>query len=266
MTRDRLRVGPRDAARVRGKPLFRDRAQVLAVRVEEVLASDMTGRVEEREADPDGDLEDARPLAPRRLEQPRVEPCEVLGARKRGRVAADVRERLAQGAQLERRDVDETRGRARHPFERAQEIGRGPRRGPRGQRPGADELGDVRVEVDARAVGHVGGGGQDPERREAERGDRAELDRVPDALPHREPAGVGLELGLGRDAGLDAADELDRHAQEVLRGRLVQPRLPDEPREGERERLVEDTAEQRGDRPDNAFGDGEQEGAERHGR
>jgi len=72
-------------------------------------------------------------------------------------------------------------------------------------------------------MGHVGGGGQDPERREAERGDRAELDRVPDALPHREPAGVRLELGFRRDAGLDAADELDRHAQEVLRRRLVQP-------------------------------------------
>ena len=50
----------------------------------------------------------------------------------------------------------------------------------------------------------VGRRGKDPQGREAERRDRAELDGVPDALPHREPAGIGLELALGRDARVDA--------------------------------------------------------------
>ena len=112
----------------------------------------------------------------------------------------------------------------------------------------------------------VGGRGEDPQRREAECRDRAELDGVPDALPHREAAGIGLELGLRRDRGLDAADQLDRHPQQVLGGRLVQPGLPDDPGQRERERLVDDAAEQGGDGADGTLGHREQEGAERHGR
>ena len=36
--------------------------QVLAVGIEDVLAADVPGRVEEREPDPDGHLEQGRPL------------------------------------------------------------------------------------------------------------------------------------------------------------------------------------------------------------
>ena len=53
---------------------------------------------------------------------------------------------------------------------------------------------------------------------------------------------------------LDAADELDRDPQEVLRRRLVEARLPDEPREDELGGLVDRPAERRRDRAKDPLG------------
>ena len=52
----------------------------------------------------------------------------------------------------------------------------------------------------------------------------------------------------------DTADELDGDPQEVLRGRLVEPGLPDEPREDELGRLVDRSSECGGDRAKDALG------------
>ena len=49
---DRLGVRPRHPAGIRREPLVPRRPQVLAVRVEQVLATDMAGRVEERHPSP----------------------------------------------------------------------------------------------------------------------------------------------------------------------------------------------------------------------
>ena len=101
---------------------------------------------------------------------------------------------LTERPHLERWDVDRaapscrTRARVRRASSSTD-----PRRRPAGSAPARDELGDERVEVDPRSVRHVGGGREHPERREAERRDRAELDGVPGALPHGEPPRVGLD-------------------------------------------------------------------------
>jgi hypothetical protein len=115
-------------------------------------------------------------------------------------------------------------------------------------------------------VRYVGGGGEDPERREAEGRDRAELDDVAGALPHREPAGVGLELVRCLEPRLDASDELDRHPKQVLRRRLVEPRAANDARQGELERLVEGAAEQGADAADEALGKRSEEGERPHRR
>ena len=114
---------------------------------------------------------------------------------------------------------------------------------------GALQLVDERIEVDARAVRDVRGRGEEPERREPEREDRAELDDVPRALADGELPGRGLELACDLSfRALDAADELDGDPQEVLRGRLVQPRAADEPWQHELRRLVDRPSGSRGER------------------
>ena len=129
-----------------------------------------------------------------------------------------------------------------------------------------DELADEGVEVDAGAAARVGRGREHPERREAERRDRAELDDVARALPHREPARVGLDLVVDRGVRHDAADELDRDAEQVPRGGLVEARAADDARQGELERLVEGPAEGRGQCADEALRHAQQEGEATHGR
>ncbi len=109
-------------------------------------------------------------------------------------------------------------------------------------------------------------GGEDPERREPERGDRPELDHVARALSHRQASGVGLELVLHLDARVDSADQLDRDAEEVLRRRLVETRAAHDPGQGQLERLVEHAAERRGDYTHRSLWQGDEEGSASHGR
>ena len=117
-----LRVRRADATRVRGEPLVAQRAQVLRVRVEHVLAPDLARGVEEREAHPDRDLEEASAARGR---PPRGAP----GRRRRARAAsagssrrrADRRATL-QPLDLERRDVDQARGRPARPLERGEQV------------------------------------------------------------------------------------------------------------------------------------------------
>ena len=257
---DGVGVGPRDAPRVGAEALLAERAQILAVRVEHVLAAHVTGRVEEREADAHRDLEQARALASRDLAQPVEDPCQLVRRGKRRRVPPDLLQRAPERLDLERWDVDQPRARAGDPFESAEQLVDRPRLRPLGQHALAGELADERVEVGARAAGHVRRRREHPERGEPERGDGAQLDDVPGALPDGEPSGIGLVLVLRRRARLDSADQLDRHAQQVLRGRLVQPRRAHDPRKRELERLVERPAEHGGDRTDDPFGQREQEG------
>ena len=101
------------------------------------------------------------------------------------------------------------------------------------------------VEVDAAAVGDVGAGGEEPERREAERCDRAELDDVAGRLANGEARCVRLVLVRSTGRRLDTADELDRDAQEVLGGRLVEPRASNEARQHELCGLVHAAADER---------------------
>ena len=80
------------------------------------------------------------------------------------------------------------------------------------------ELADEGVQVDARSPRDVGGPGEEPERREAEREDRAELEGVAAGLAHGELLRRLLELVDGLvGVALDAADQLDGDPQEVPR-------------------------------------------------
>ena len=164
MPRDHLRVRPRDAAGVGREALCRDRAEVLAVRVQQVLPADMPRRVEEGEADPDGHHKEAGTLAARHLAEAVEDTRELRRRRERGDVPSHVGKRAAQRGHLERRDVDQSRTRSREALERTEELVDRPRPRFLGERPGADELGDERVEIDTRAVRHVRGCREHPER------------------------------------------------------------------------------------------------------
>ena len=102
-------------------------------------------------------------------------------------------------------------------------------------------------------MGDVGSGGEQPERREVEGGDRGELDGIPCGLAYGEALCVRLVLTGRARRYLDPADELDRDAQEVLRGRLVQPRAAHETRQHELGRLVDAAAGEREDRANRAL-------------
>ena len=101
----------------------------------------------------------------------------------------------------------------------------------------------------------IGAGGEEPERREAERGDRAELDDVAGRLAHRETRRVRLVLVCRSGRRLDAADQLDRDAQEVLGGRLVQSRPAHEAGQNELGGLVDAAADEREDGAHGALGE-----------
>ena len=73
---------------------------------------------------------------------------------------------------------------------------------------------------------------------------------------------VAVAVVLGSMVGsksLDPADELDGDAEEVLRGRLVQARAADEPREEELRRLVDRAAGEGGERAEESLGEREEE-------
>jgi hypothetical protein len=61
---------------------------------------------------------------------------------------------------------------------------------------------------------------------------------------------------------LHAADELHRDAKEILRSRLVEARLPDEPGQDELGGLVDRAAERSGDGTDDPLGDRDDVGGE----
>jgi hypothetical protein len=67
-------------------------------------------------------------------------------------------------------------------------------------------------------------------------------------------------------ARLDAADQLDRHPQEVLRRRLVQPGAAHDPWERQGECLVQGAAERGGDRTEEPLGKRREEGDRGHRR
>jgi hypothetical protein len=73
-------------------------------------------------------------------------------------------------------------------------------------------------------VRHVGRSGEEPERREAEREDRAELEDVSARLADSELLRRALELVDNPVAlALDTPDELHGDAQEVPGSRFVEP-------------------------------------------
>jgi hypothetical protein len=110
-------------------------------------------------------------------------------------VGAELGERRTQPAQLERRDVDEAGRVAGCPLQHAQQLV--DRAGVHfiSQQACGLELLHQRVQVDAKAVGDVRSRREQPERREPERRDRADLDDVPRGLPLGKVAGAWLRLG-----------------------------------------------------------------------
>src|SRR5207342_1292074 len=122
------------------------------------------------------------------------------------------------------------------------------------------ELVHEHIEVRTRPVRDVSRGGEQPERREAEREDRAELDDVAAGLSDSELLRRRLELADDSPCrALDAADELPRDPEEVLGRRLVEPRPADEPGEDELGRLVDRAASRGSDRAKETLGDGDEE-------
>ncbi len=253
--RDRLRVRAPDPPCVGSEPLVADRAQVLRVRIEHVLAADLPGRVEERQPHPDGHLERRPALAVGLGEQRLVDQLQLRGCRQRLRVVAEIRERALQAFDLERRDVDQPRSRPARPLERREQVVDRRELGALREHARRLQLGHERVEVDARPPRHVGGAGEEPERREPEREDGAELDDVSARLSDCEPLRRRLVLvdHLGVRA-LDAAHQLDGDPQQVLRRRLVEPRRAHEAGQHELGRLVNRPSEGRGDGAEDSLG------------
>jgi stress-induced morphogen len=107
-------------------------------------------------------------------------------------------------------------------------------------------------------VRDVGRRSEQPERREAEGGDRAELDDVAGGFALQQVAWLGLAQ---RSLPLDAADELDRDPEHVLGGRFVQPRTPREPGQHDLGGLVQRAAKCCDERPQRPLGNGHEKGA-----
>jgi hypothetical protein len=256
----RLRVRPADAERVRPEALVAHGLQILRVRVEHVLPAHVTGGIEEREAHPDRDFEQALLLAIGLVHEGGVDGGELVGARQPSRVLAQVAQRLPETLELERRDVDQPRRRTARALERREQLVDGAE-----LRAACDDtcllqLVDEGVEVDARPAADVGRGGEDPERREAEREDRPELDDVSRPLPHGELLRGALDLARRRALRtLDTAHELHGDAEQVLGRRLVQARAAHQPGEQELRGLVHGPADERGHRAHDPLGEGDEE-------
>src|SRR5215208_4203737 len=116
------RVARRHALRVRGEPLVADRRPVLAVRDEQVVARDLSGREQEREPDALRDLEQRAALEARLRPQPAVELRELVRARDVGGVVAQLVRRLPQLLEVAREDSDQTRSRSRAALERTEQV------------------------------------------------------------------------------------------------------------------------------------------------
>ena len=187
MSRDCAGVGRADATRIGGEPLVAQRAQVLRVRIEHVLAPDLARRVEEREAHPDRHLEEGALLAVGLREESLVDRGELGRRRQALRVVAKIGERALQSLDLERRDVDQTCCRPARALERGEQVVDGRELRLPGNDARSLELADERVEIDAGAARDVGGAGEEPQRREPEREDRPELDDVAADLADGEP-------------------------------------------------------------------------------
>ena len=147
MSRDCAGVGRADATRIGGEPLVAQRAQVLRVRIEHVLAPDLARRVEEREAHPDRHLEEGALLAVGFREESLVDRSELGRRRQALRVVAKIGERALQSLDLERRDVDQTRCRPARALERGEQVVDGRELRLPGNHARSLELADERVEI-----------------------------------------------------------------------------------------------------------------------
>jgi hypothetical protein len=186
VARDRARVRLADAPGVAREALVAHRPQILGVRLEDVLAADLPRGVEERQPHADGHLEQAPLLAIRLVDERGVDLIELVRAREVGCIAAEVGERLPQRLHLERREIDEARSGPARAFERREQVVDGAELGVAPEHACVLQLAHEHVEVDARPVGDVRGRGEQPERGEAEREDRPQLDDVPRSLAHSE--------------------------------------------------------------------------------
>ena len=159
---DRLRVRDADAARIGGEALVAHRLEVVRIRVEHVLAADLARGVEEGETHPDRDLEEGALLAVGLGGKALVHGGELRRRRQALGIVPQVGERPLEPLHLQRRDVDETGRGAARALERTEEVV--DRRELRLLREDARvlQLGDERVEVDARASGHVRRTGEQP--------------------------------------------------------------------------------------------------------
>ena len=214
MTRNGARVRAPDAPCVRRETFVAHRAQVFRVRVEDVLATYLSCRVEERETDADGDFEQGALLAIGLGDETLVHGCQLRWGRKSLRILAQVGQRALEPLELERRDVDETCRRPARALERGEQVVDGRELGLLREHAGRFQLGDECVEVDPRAARDVRRRSEEPQRRETERENRAQLDDVSARLPHGEPLGRLLDLARHRLAlALDPTHELDRDPQ-----------------------------------------------------
>ncbi len=124
VARDRRAVRARDTSGVAPEALVAKRCEILVVRIEDVLTADVPRGVEEGDADTGRDVEQGSPLADG-LGPETVEERRHLGrGGKATRIGAQIGERPAEGGELERRDVDQSRRRARTSRERREQTRR----------------------------------------------------------------------------------------------------------------------------------------------
>ena len=194
VSRDGLRVRAPDAAGVGCEAFVAKRLEILRVRIEDVLAPDLPGGVEERKPHPERHLEERSLLPVGFRQEPLVDGRELGRGRKPLGVVPQVGERALEALHLERRDVDQAcRGPARA-LEYGEQVVDRRELGLLCEHAGRFQLAHERVEVHASPSRDVGGGSEQPQRREPEREDRSQLDHVPTGLAHCELLRGLLEL------------------------------------------------------------------------
>jgi diaminopimelate decarboxylase len=251
-------VRARDTPCVGSEAFPTERPPVLAIGKDDVLAPHMTRRHQERHPDSRRDLEQRPSLSFGGPDEAAVRHCELVGTRQRVHIRSELLDRGAQLGELEGRDVDQPRRSAGAALERFEQLLHGAELGVFRDDACSLQLADERVEVHARPMQEVARRRQQPERREAEGGDRPEFDDVPRAFALGELARRRRRAFQARSI-LHAADALDRDAQQVLRRRLVEARPADEAGQDERARLVKRASNHSRCRPYDPLRDGREE-------
>ena len=224
------------------QPLFPNRAERVAVEVEDVDVAHLHARLRRRQTERRRDIGQRPPFPPRGRLHLAEERGQVLGRGQIARLPAQGVERGASFLQRHRGHVDRV---GQHPgagLQPAQQllVGRDVR--VLRQMPRRFQLGDQRPQVGLRAAHDVGRGGQHPQRREADGEDAGPLQHIAGELARGQL--LDRDLLVPIDVA-HIADPLDHDAQQAIDGHLIELGLPQRARQRDIARLVDRAAHER---------------------